>query len=313
MKTDKQLYRIFEANPDWIFQLARLPSPGKSSLRSVTIKSLERKADGVIVPEAFDPPLTVVEFQFQKEETIYTRTVAEMIAVQEANQMRPVQGLIFFGYNNLDPQTAPWNRVVQAFVLRDLVETFERDHPEHPLAAVFKPLLMEDEVALESEAVGYYRTIKYSQLPTACKTGLLEAFVSWLEQRLNHKTKREIEIMLLGELPELEETQSGKDLIRIGEERGIRVGEERGIRVGEERGIRVGEERGIRVGEERGEQRGLQKAILVSLRARYGTVPATVQDKIRMLTGDEAERVLEHLPRCPTLDALVQWLASAQL
>ena len=54
MKTDKQLYRIFEANPDWVFQLARLPSPGKSSLRSVTIKALERNADGVIVPEAFD-------------------------------------------------------------------------------------------------------------------------------------------------------------------------------------------------------------------------------------------------------------------
>ena len=211
--------------------------------------------------------------------------------------MRPVQGLIFFGYNNLDPQTAPWNRVVQAFVLRDVVEAFERDHPEHPLVAVFKPLLVENEVVLESEAVGYYRTIKYSELPAACKSSLLEVFVSWLEQRLSHKSKKEIEIMLLGELPELEETQSGKDLIRIGEERGIRVGEQRGIRVGEERGIRVGE------------QRGLQKAILVSLRARYGTVPAALQEKIRMLTVDEAERVIEGLPQCPTLEALIQWLA----
>jgi predicted transposase YdaD len=209
---------------------------------------------------------------------------------------------------------------VRAFVLRDAVEAFERDHPGHPLVAVFKPLLVEDEVALESEAVGYFRTIKYSELSAPCKTSLLEVFVSWLEQRLNHKCKKEIEIMLLGELPELEETQSGKDLIRIGEERGIRVGEERGIRVGEERGIRVGEERGIRVGEERGirvgeqrgEQRGLQKAILVSLRARYGTVPATVHDKIRMLSVEEAEHVLEFLPECPTVDALVQWLASPQ-
>jgi hypothetical protein len=192
------------------------------------------------------------------------------------------------------------------------------------LVAVFKPLLVEDDVALEAEAAGYYRTIKYSELPTACKTSLLDVFVSWLEQRLSHKNKKEIEIMLLGELPELEETQSGRDLIRIGEERGIRVGEERGIRVGEERGIRVGEERGIRVGEERGirvgeergirvgeergEQRGLQKAILVSLRARYGAVPAPLQEKIRTLTADEAERVLECLPQCPTLEALIPWL-----
>jgi len=312
MRTDKQLYRVFEANPDWVFQLARLPSPGKSSMRAVTIKALERNADGVIVPEAIEPPLTVVEFQFQKDETIYTRTVAEMIAVQEANRMRPVQGLIFFGYNNLDPQTAPWNRVVQAFTLREVVGAFEQDHPGHPLVAVFKPLLVEDDVALEAEAVGYYRTIKYSELPTACKTSLLDVFVSWLEQRLSHKNKKEIEIMLLGELPGLEETQSGRDLIRIGEERGIRVGEERGIRVGEERGVRVGEERGIRVGEERGEQRGLQKAILVSLRARYGAVPAPLQEKIRTLTVDEAERVLECLPQCPTLEALIPWLDRSQ-
>ncbi len=40
-------------------------------------------------------------------------------------------------------------------------------------------------------------------------------FVSWLEQRLKHQSEKEI--MSLGELPELEEIQSGKKLIRIGE------------------------------------------------------------------------------------------------
>lgn len=89
MKTDKQVYRIFEAVPDWVFQLAGLPSPGKCVLRSVAVK--------------------------------------------------------------------------------------------------------------------------YSELTPACRTSLLEVFVSWLEQRLSSKSKKEIEIMLLGERPELEETQSGKD------------------------------------------------------------------------------------------------------
>ncbi|MCY2986896.1 MAG: DUF2887 domain-containing protein [Planctomycetota bacterium] len=276
MKTDKQLYTIFEANPDWIFQLADWPSPGKSSLHSVTIKELERRADCVIIPDSAAPPLTVVEFQFWKDETIYTRTVAEMIAVQESHQMRPVQGIIFFGYDNLDPKTAPWTRVVGAFILRDVVEVLERGHPGHPLAAVFKPLLVESEEALERDAVGYYRTIKDSDLPTICKASLLDVFVSWLEQRLTRKGKKEIEMMLLGELPELEETQSGKDLIRIGE------------------------------------QRGLEKAILVSLKSRYGTVPVALQETIHTLTTDEAECLLEYLIRCQTLDELAEWLASRQ-
>ena len=111
----------------------------------------------------------------------------------------------------------------------------------------------------------------------ACKTSLLEVFVSWLEQRLKHKGKKEIEIMLLGELPELEKTQSGKDLIRIGEKRG--------------------------------EKRGLARAVLVSLRVRHGAVPAALQKQVRALTADQAERLLEHLPQCQTLDEVAQWLS----
>ena len=98
MKTDKELYRIFEVAPEWVFELAGLPSPGKSTLRSVTVKALERHADGVIVPESLEQPLTVVEFQFQADDTIYRRTVVEMAAVQEVYPGRVVHGIIFFGY-----------------------------------------------------------------------------------------------------------------------------------------------------------------------------------------------------------------------
>jgi predicted transposase YdaD len=296
LRTDKQLYKIFEAEPEWVFQLTGIPSPGASTLRSLAVKALERKADGVIVPEACEPPLTVIEFQFQKNETIYTRTVAEMVAVQEANQMRPVQGLIFFGYNNLDPQTEPWTRVVRAFLLPELLDAFEREHPAHPLVAVFKPLLEPSEQTLERTAADYYRTIKYSELKPPVKTSLLEVFVNWLEQRLKQKSKKEIEMILLGELPDLEETQAGKDLIRIGEERGVRIGEERGVRIGEERGVRIGEER------------GLHRAIQVSLGARFAAVPAAMQDKIRTLPSDAAESLLEYLSQGPTLDDVTRWV-----
>ena len=65
VKTDKQLFKIFEAVPEWLFELTGLPSPGSSTLQSFTVKALERRPDGVVVPEAPDQPLTIVEFQFQ--------------------------------------------------------------------------------------------------------------------------------------------------------------------------------------------------------------------------------------------------------
>ena len=276
MKTDKELYRIFEVAPEWVFELAGLPSPGKSTLRSITVKALEKRADGVIVPEALDQPITIVEFQFRADDTIYLRIVVEMAAVQEAYAGRVVQGIIFFGYNNLDPQTAPWTRVVRSYVLPDVLREWERRQPEHPLVAVFKPLLAESEEVLQRHAAGYFRDIEQSSLSAACKRTLEEVFVSWLWQRFRDKTKKEIEMILFGELPDLEETACGKDLIHIGE------------------------------------KRGLEKAILAFLAKRHGTVPAAVRENIAKLTTAESERLMEFLAECQSLDDVTQWLARAK-
>jgi hypothetical protein len=269
MKTDKELYRIFAAMPEWLFQLTGLPSPGHCSLRSFTVKALQRDADGVVVPEDVTQPLSVVEFQFRKDDTIYTRTVAEMIGVQESNGMRPVQGIVFFSNSSLDPQTEPWKHVVKAFVLRDVLEAFGRDQPDHPLVAVFMTLLIAQDSRLEAEAARYYRTITNSGLAASVKSALQEAFMSWLEQRFKTKGKQEIEAMLeLDDLPGLEETESGKDLIRIGEE----------------------------------------KAIMLFLKAKFKTVPGPVRDKIEQLSIARREKLLTWLPKCNSLAALTAWL-----
>ena len=59
--------------------------------------------------------------------------VAEMAAVQEANQMRPVQGIIFFGYNNLRPADGPLDSRGAGFsCCADVVDNFERETPRTP-------------------------------------------------------------------------------------------------------------------------------------------------------------------------------------
>jgi len=206
VNTDKQLFQIFAACPDWLFELTGWESPGRSEWRSFTVKALQRDTDGLVVPDNPSQPLTIVEFQFRRDNTIYTRTVSEMAAVQEAHGMRAVRGMIIFSEKQLDPRTPPWDRVVHSFVLRDLLAEFERAHPGHPLAAVFQPLMIEREDLLEVQAVTHFRTIKHSDLEERYKQVLTAVFVNWLEQRFPQKGKQEIEIMLLGELPELEET-----------------------------------------------------------------------------------------------------------
>ncbi len=272
MRTDKQLLRIFETVPEWIFELTGLPSPGTSTLKSLIVKALERRADGVVIPEATDRPLTVVEFQFQRDATVYPRIVVEMALLQQSYQMRPVQGLIFFGYNELDPKTEPWTRVVRTYLFPDVLRQFEQSHPGHPLVAAFKPLVVEDDSELRRDAAAYYRTIRDSDLPTFCKEALQEVFVSWLEQRFQYLGKKDMEMILLSELPELEETQCGKDLIQIGE------------------------------------ARGLAKAIVRYLTTRFGAIPGEMEQQIRSLSAEQAERLLQFVLECETVAEAAQWL-----
>lgn len=53
-------------------------------------------------------------------------------------------------------------------------------------------------------------------------------------------------------LTPIEETVIGRELIALGEERGIKLGEKLGEKRGEKRGIKLGEKRGEKRGEERG-------------------------------------------------------------
>ncbi len=201
--------------------------------------------------------------------------------------------MIFFGYNSWDPKTEPWTQVVSRCVLSEVLAAIERERPKHPLVAVFKPLLAESDELLRRKAVEYYRSIKYSELTETRKSALEAVFISWLEQRLK-QSKKEIEAMLLGELPDLEETPLGKELIQIGEQRGEQIGEQ------------IGEQRG----KEQGLKQGLQEAILLVLNGRYGAVTPSLEAKIRCLSAEDAKRLLQCLSssECSALDDVDQWL-----
>ena len=96
--------------------------------------------------------------------------------------------------------------------------------PNHPLVAVFQPVLEKNRELLERNAAVYYTQIKLSSSNERQKAKLLSVFIDWMLQRFNDLGKEEIETMLLGQLPDLRDTQAGKDLIAIGIEKGALIG-----------------------------------------------------------------------------------------
>ena len=83
--------------------------------------------------------------------------------------------------------------------------------------------------------------------------------------------------MLLEDLPDLEDTQLGKELIQIGEARG--------------------------------EARGLDQAIVIMLELKHDRIPKSLRARIERLSADQAKQLLAELPAWETLQEVKDWLS----
>jgi len=174
------------------------------------------------------------------DENIYGRVVVEMAMIQQEHAGREVQGILIFGSKEMDPQTLPWSKVVSAYFLDEMIAGLEKSSPDHPLVALFQPLVEKSNKRLHDNASRYYTQIETFATDERLKAKLTGVFIDWLLQRFKTLGKTEIEKMLLGKLPDLRETQAGKDLIAIGIEQGIEKGIEQGIEKGIEKGELIG-------------------------------------------------------------------------
>jgi predicted transposase YdaD len=111
---------------------------------------------------------------------------------------------------------------------------------------------------------------------------LEEVFVSWLLQRLPDRSKKEIEKMLIGELPELVDTRAGQDILKIGEERGLKIGEER----------------------------GLVEATVILLEAKRGRLTKSLRQRLQTLGAKQLRQLLADAIPWESLDLLDAWLAA---
>jgi hypothetical protein len=60
-----------------------------------------------------------------------------------------------------------------------------------------------------------------------------------------------------------------------------------------------------------GEARGLAKAILRFLTTRFQSIPGEMEQQIRSLSVEQAERLLQFVLQCETPAEVTQWLRDA--
>ena len=238
MKTDKQLYKLFSGAPEYFFDLTGINCSARYTFRSETIKEISRSMDGLMAPDDPDQPHLVVEFQMQRDENIYYRIVMEMAALGARNHASTYHGIIIFADKSANPQSEPWSSLFeqdlpafQVFYLDELLENLKEKEPGHPLLAVFQPYLQRDEKALEKDAHEYYNRICKGAIPENVKNRLCDIFISWMLIRFKNRSYQEVLKMLTLNTP-LEETVAYKELVAIGETKGIKKGRQEGRQEG---------------------------------------------------------------------------------
>ena len=247
MKTDKELYKIFSAYPDYLFKCASIRKKTTYTMKSVTFKELERRSDGVLMPEDPQAPTYIVEFQAQTDKKIYHRIIMEMAAFALMQEDCDIRGILVFMHKGLDPKTNPWHslskskeKFLRIVFLDEYLKKLEQRQPDHVMVAAFKPLLEKDLNALKNNAHKFYQKINKSRLPKSAKENIQDAFISWLTVRFKKLPYKEV-IKMIKDLPNFEQTRFFQDIVGIGKKQGEKIGEKRG----EKRGTKIGDKNRI--------------------------------------------------------------------
>lgn len=120
MKTDILFYKLFEMQPSLAFRLAKLAMPDAHyTFQSVELKQPSQRPDGVLMPDTATAPVLVLEVQFWREASVYTRLVSEtaMLRLQYPDYRR-WQMLLILPSRSLDVDAETWQALKDVGVIR---------------------------------------------------------------------------------------------------------------------------------------------------------------------------------------------------
>ncbi len=80
MKSDALFYELFQTAPQIFFELLQITPPCPYRFESLTIKTTEKRIDGMLEPEQAGEIIYFLEVQASPDETIYWRTMREVSA-----------------------------------------------------------------------------------------------------------------------------------------------------------------------------------------------------------------------------------------
>ncbi len=240
MKTDELLYELFRLDPKSMFRLVQLDLEGEYTFESITLKTIEKRIDGFLKRTDGPGPNVFVEFQGWDDPKIYWRSFREVcMFYEERDDPAPFILIVVFIEPKYDPGNSPMEaRPPNQFFQIHLREALNAIHQSPGILTVLKPL-----VSSKRDVIDHIQEWKADIVSLSLPDEKIQKIIELLEfaiwQRLPNLSLKEVQKMI--QLTPLEETVAGKELIQIGELRGLRKGRQEGEQTGLEKGEVIGE------------------------------------------------------------------------
>ena len=218
MRSDALFYELFQAVPWTFFELMQLTPPCPYRFESITVKTTEKRIDGVLEPEQVGERIYFLEVQAQPDVTIYWRTLREVATYfeQRPQQSDNWQAVVLYlniiddpGFGSLSPLATDTDPRLVAADLLDLLEQLADDSL---VLNVLRPLVTISEKEVRQNVISWANNIQ--QLPGLSyelKQRLVTILAQLVMQKFARLTYKELARML--RLIPLEETIDGKELI----------------------------------------------------------------------------------------------------
>ncbi|MBK5929081.1 DUF2887 domain-containing protein [Halochromatium salexigens] len=232
MKTDHPIYLFLRSGPEAFRVLTGgLQLEGAYKVCSLTLKSLERRLDGLVEPDGHAGPAYVVEFQAQPLDKSLYNLAAKIGLYGEEHPEYEVLGMAVFLRAADIPARPHWVHAPGSPIRCISLDSFLREwlarEPDNPYVAVFAPLIIDSDAELRQRAPVLWQTIQQAPLDADTRETLSEVLEFWFFERFSHYTDEEIWTMLNLVTP-LEETKAYQSIFAKGEKIGEKIGEKKG-------------------------------------------------------------------------------------
>lgn len=258
METDPSFYALFKRHPRAFLRLAGLPDEGEWLMDSITLKSNEKRVDGVFVRQDAPGPLILAEFQGYDDPRIYYRALRELMMYLELCKTVPETCLVvvLFLHESLDPGFEMLDLRSPHRLLRlYLPECLERMRGTPGPWIVLEPLVLKSVDEARALAPVWRAQLESLKLSESESIFLMGRLLDLVVERFPSLKKEEVRAMF--QLTPLKETRYYKELTEEYREKFMKEGLQEGQKIGRQVGLQEGRQVGLQEGRQEGEEIGM--------------------------------------------------------